>query len=209
MRPYKKQLFGIWHNPFFIIGASCAIVFLAGEVFYSFVGRYQSPIPPTTATQNTTADWQTFTDESNGFSFRHPIVYEGPTTMREGMVEAYDALYHLVVLINIITTPKTPGDWLRDQRIEGYTNKPYTCFSQTAVTDVPSASSPDKTILHFDAPVLFLDNIGSRESQRGSCTNHPLVRILLIPHHGKIIRIIYTASKESETTVSTFRLLQP
>lgn len=149
-------------------------------------------------------DWETTVSKSQGFSFRHPAVFNGPATIRDDLVEVYDEVSGLVIMMSTIDVPIDPQTWLRTRKQEDFTLKPLSCFHISSVTDIPSAHDPKKILLHFDSPVIQLDGITSKESKRGSCADFPTARVLLIPHNDKILRITFTDYALSERVLSTF-----
>jgi hypothetical protein len=154
------------------------------------------------------SSWDTTVSHTQGFTFRHPKVFNGPATIREDLVEVYDEVSGLVLMMSTIDVPVDPQTWLSTRKQEDFTLKPLTCFSKIMVTDVTSAHDPKKILLHFDTPVLMLDGITSTESRRGSCADFPTARVLLIPHNNKILRITFTDYALSERVLSTVKLTE-
>jgi len=191
-------------NPFLSIGIMVLLTYLAGELFFLYAARNRPKGPAAPAPAYST-NWQPYTNTTYGYTFSYPAVINGPTTIREDLVEIYEEVEGLVMMINMIDLPVTPSAWLATQTTELFSQKPFRCFSRTEVTDIQSVLTPRKTLLHFTSPILFLDNVESVESKRGSCSNFPTVRIILIPHNDKLFKIIFSGTPLSEQMVSTFR----
>jgi len=156
-----------------------------------------------------TDDWITTTSPSFGYEFRHPRIVDGPAVVRDKLVEMYEEVDGLLILINDVPESDEPEEWIAGQKKEAYSGKPYSCFSRAWVTDIPSMYSPGQTILHFTHPVLFLDNIESRQGQTWMCDGIPRVRVIMIPHTDYILRITYRKNPLSEAMLSTFRFISP
>lgn len=191
-------------NPILAIWMIIISVFLTGEAFFYFIKHKESPRGLGQSAPDSTSAWQTFTNATERFSFQHPGIINGPATIREDLVEIYEEVDGLLLLINTIDAPD-PSAWLKTRTAEDYSQKPLRCFAQTFVTDIKSAHDRNKTLLHFNTPVLFLDNIDSTEGKRGSCADTPRVRVALVLHRGKILRITFSGNDLSEHILSTFK----
>lgn len=179
-------------------------VFLAGEAFFLVAKSRQPPQSPTESIDLTT-QWETYQNDTYGYTFAHPRMVNGPATIRDDLVEMYEEVEGLILMINIIDVPIDPSAWLATQTIDLYSNKPLSCFSKRELTDIPSIANPKTPIVHFAKPVLFLDNISSPEAIRGQCATIPSVRIVVLQHRGKLFKITFTATPLSEQIVSTIR----
>jgi len=194
-------------HPLITIALFILIVFSVGEAFYLTIGKQRNASMAPTETPIIDQIWQTYTNATEHFSFQHPVMINGPMTIRDDRVEIYEEVGGLMLLINSI--PATdPAAWLRTHTTEDYSKKPIRCFSVRSVMDIYSANNQQKILLHFDHPVLFLDNIDSIEGKQGACANNQPIRLLLIPHDGHIIRMTFSGDPISERMVSSFKLTQ-
>lgn len=193
-------------NPIIAIVVSVLAVFLAGEAFFLYAKRQQPP-PPSVPYADIATNWQTYVNKTEGYAFEYPSMLNGPATIRDDLVEIYEEVEGLVILINTIDVPNDPASWLATQTVDGYSQKPLRCFSKEEVSRIPSVLSSGTTLLTFREPVLFLDNIESAESKQGSCANAPLVRVILMRHNNKLLKITFTGMPVSERVVTSFRFL--
>ena len=202
----KRHRIPFYHNPFFAIVVMILGVFLAGEMFFLSGGRdrTQEPLAPK---EGLTAPWTTYTNKTEKYAFDYPIVINGPITIRDDLVEMYEEVEGLVLLIDRIAVPDSPSQWLATQTKDLYSQKPLACFLRQEVTDIPSIASPGATLIHFQNPVVFLDNITGAESQRGSCSGVPRVRVILIKRPDKLLKVSFTGTLLSERVLSTLRFV--
>lgn len=191
------------NNPWVVLATIISIILLIQAGFYWYTKDW--PRPDTSKVVQAPA-WQTYINNTYGFVFSHPAMINGPVSILDTHTEIYDELEGLVFMISIIQN-ENPKDWLATQKNEDYSQKPFRCFSQKYVSDIPSVTNPKKTMLHLDTPALFLDNIGSNQAKGWFCDISPQVRVLLIPHNGVTIRLTFTGTELSERILSSFKFI--
>lgn len=183
----------------------CMLGVIAVLLFSALRSRTQIHVLP----QIPTEDWVTSESRSLMYTFRRPAVVDGPSLIHDNVAEIYEEVDGLLLFINDIPESNDPLAWIATQEHEAYSNKPYDCFEQTTVTDVPGIHDPATTIVSFDRPILMLDNITTEKRHRLACNAEPFVRVLLIPHMNKMLRITYRDNPLSEAMLATFKFEVP
>jgi len=214
-------------NPLVLIMSILLIVTVAIAALFYFqiqklskeLTKYQTqPSPTPTATTDETADWKTYLNPENNFSFKYPpelSIYNN----KKGLVEIRKP-EHLLIQINSIKTNETDLlKWWGSQKIESYSQNPITCFDARIVSkiyytktisSIEDYNKPDELVIDFHKDVLQID-INFNEKNPTSCwnvDNQP--RLILIPDKGSILKITFPdgGTKESNQILSTFKFLE-